>query len=318
MFSEYHWDETMLLSLLFLVIFIFSLVGFLCYQIVNSFIETKTIENSLLGNILLKYMSVTSQIRIPICCSKILLLDILKFENPLYECVSRRLNGFLYVISVMLVLAIGVTGYIENLKPNFYLNLSNEVGTLSMAIIGVTAVLLHVIDIVGWCNSWNICAKEPCLSPFLPILVNFMLLMIIFMMFGLMIKSIRSCINVLTCHNVRFPCLNLSQVGPANSNEDLEISTVSGSVHEELSNDVHERKVVSPGIHLLTFLVAAIESMVVAMVCSSLSDNFCSKIGISFIVSLAIIVIMPVIWITARAELRCYAFRTVREWIGID
>ena len=323
MLNETDLGNTIFSVMLIVVILSFSLLGLFCYYVVISFIDSKTIGSTLVGNIFLRHLSVCGQVRIPICSIQLILIDVLKLRIPFYVCVSRVLNNFLFFISVLLALAIGIAGFTESIKPNLYLTLPKEVGMFTTLIIGITSVLLYVLDSVGWCHSWNMCSQDHCQSTFLPNVITFMLILVLIMMLGLMIESMKSVCNFIKSHGLNF--LNqTSQVTPIETNEEMEMSTISVSVQDNDNaeapnivaiNQEQDTKIVSPAIHLLTFALAAIQRLIVIMVCDNLGGNVC-VVGVSFIGSLVLLVLVPAVWIMGKSDLRQFAFRIIKDLIG--
>ena len=75
--------------------------------------------------------------------------------------------------------------------------------------------------------------------------------------------------------------------------------------------------VVSPGIHLLTFVLAAAEGILITFICDQNEDK-CENIGKGKLFKLITLAFMPVVWIFSESRIRNWSRRYLGQRFGLE
>ena len=310
-----HLKEFSTSALASLVILVASSLGFICYGFVKTYIDSKTLANTLAGNIFLKYLSTSCQALIITSALELMMRFVLGLDIFLINWMAKLCMRSLIVMALFFVLGIGIFGFVELFRPDLYLNISYTI----VKVLGVPCTMLPIVlgtfAHFGWCRkeAWTICPfDQPSYLQYVAILLTAIDVILII---GLLIqKSITSNSFSNTC-DWRCRFFENSQVNPVQENPD-QLVTISGNIEDAGNNIIPLTTTVSPATHLLSFLMVCIFHLIVQGLCQILEEGHCREVGIGFFVCLMVLPLNGVIWVFARDEIRKHAQKTLKRWLA--
>ena len=305
-------------ALTLLLILVAASLGLICFGFVKTYIDRKILAKTLAGNIFIKYLATSHQGLIITSALELMIRDVFGIDIFLINWMAKLFLRSLILMSILFVFATSVFGFVEQFRPNDYINLSHTKVKALGATSSMLSMIFGVFAHVGWCDkdSWTICPFDK--LSYLIGVSAFLAIVNLFLIIGLLIQKSVICNSVLNTFNWNCGLFESSQVYPVQANLTY-LVTVSGNIQDAGGTTIPSKiVVVSPATHLLSFLMVSISDILVRCLCKIFNEDDCREVGIGFYICLMVLPVNAVIWVIAREEIRKHAGKTLRRWLAIE
>ena len=309
--------SSLLCSLLLLGV---AAIGVVAYSLVKSYINNKSNAESLAENVLLKYFCNFATSMVCVYLVRFLIWVAFTLKPPLLQ----YLGQWYTTAGLLKGHSLATMRYIKKFWPQTFLTLPNTAINIIAVTIGLVAVVVVYFCALGdWYLNFNLVPMKYLGAFHIMKYVHIhMYVLMILMWIGLAADWNKTC-NMLKMffEMVQRSSPNVpTQIQPAEV-EDIEMSVISPTEENVSTDPKNEQEddllLVSPGIHLLTFVFVASEGVLMTGICLQYADE-CKAISMGMIIKLINIAMIPVVWIFAKPELRNWSRIYLRQRLGLE